>query len=128
MPLLPRTVQLAQGALQRLNFTLIRVLLPLRHFQDFKHFLHVLKRSLQILDDLVHSLEGFAHACRRGLLAGKRRIHVRRRPHSFRGRLGDKGRFGCCGSWSFGLCFRPNLSHCFLVLGGGPGPRSGFPF
>jgi hypothetical protein len=70
MPLLvfARPVQLPQRALETLNLALIIDLLPLGEFERFEHFLHLIERVLEFLDDSVHLLDGVAD--RRRLMRG----------------------------------------------------------
>jgi len=53
-----RTVQVPQRALQILNLALIIDLLPLGQFQRFQHFLHLIERMFQLVDDPVHLVDG----------------------------------------------------------------------
>jgi hypothetical protein len=46
-------VQLPQAAAKRFDLLLAGVLLPLGQFQGLQHFLHVVKRAAERLDDVV---------------------------------------------------------------------------
>ena len=53
------SVHLPQRIAQRLNFTLVRILLHLGQLQRLQHFLHRIEHLLQIRDNPIHFINGF---------------------------------------------------------------------
>ncbi|HWD91456.1 MAG TPA: hypothetical protein VG938_03820 [Verrucomicrobiae bacterium] len=51
-------MHLAQRSLEILNLALIIDLLPFGEFERFEHFLHLIERVFEFLDDSVHLLDG----------------------------------------------------------------------
>ncbi len=54
------TMQLPQRALQRLDFALVINFLALGQLEGFQHFLHLIQRLLQLLDNAGDLLDGLA--------------------------------------------------------------------
>ena len=67
--ILPRTIDLAQGAPQRIDFVFVGVFLAFRQFQRLQNFFHVIKRLAKFLDDVVDLINGAANIGGRGGLS-----------------------------------------------------------
>ena len=80
MSALAWTTQLPKRAAQGFNFLFVRVVLALGQFESLQHFLHVLERCLQGLDDFVYVLDGLLNRTRLGWAEFSRRDGFRRRP------------------------------------------------
>ena len=62
---LARPLQLTQGAAHGLNLPLVGIFLPLRKFQRFQDFFHIIEGLLEGLDDPVDLFDGFLNPGRR---------------------------------------------------------------
>jgi hypothetical protein len=58
-------LHLLEHSPQGINFLLVGSLLALGKFQGLEHFIHVLERLPEVIDDLVHQFDGLMHCGRR---------------------------------------------------------------
>jgi len=64
IPIRAASMQIAQAAPQGFNLALIRARLAFDQFQHLENFFHILECLAQIIDYLVHLLDGLLNRCR----------------------------------------------------------------